>query len=83
MAPRLNVRRGTPVDAEIVARLFFALWPDGTLAEHREEAASILGLGSAKGIARPSRRRPSVPKGKGFGQFSDTGTAVLFGHPAG
>jgi Pirin C-terminal cupin domain len=37
------------------------------------------GLGSAKRIASPSRRRPSVPKGNGFGQSSDTGTAVLFG----
>jgi hypothetical protein len=40
----------------------------------------VEGLGSAKRIASRSKRRPSVPKRNGFGQSSDTGTAVLFGH---
>ena len=42
MAAHMHVRPGTPADAEIVARLFSTLWPDGPLAEHRQEAASIL-----------------------------------------
>ena len=51
--------------------------PESTAATRNPDAS--LGLGGAKGITRPSRRRPSVPKGNGFGQSSDTGTAVLFG----
>jgi hypothetical protein len=43
----------------------------------------VEGIGSAKRIASRSRRRPSVPKRNGFGQSSDTGTAVLFGSQAG
>jgi aminoglycoside 6'-N-acetyltransferase I len=43
MGAHIHVRLGTPADAEIVARLFLALWSDGALAEHRAEAASILG----------------------------------------
>lgn len=42
LAAPMHVRLGTPADTEIVARLFLALWPDGALAEHRTEAASIL-----------------------------------------
>jgi aminoglycoside 6'-N-acetyltransferase I len=42
MAAHMHVRLGSPADAEILARLFVALWPDGPLAEHRVEAASIL-----------------------------------------
>ncbi len=42
MVTGVHVRLGTPADADIVARLFLALWPDGVLAEHREEAALIL-----------------------------------------
>jgi aminoglycoside 6'-N-acetyltransferase I len=41
-AAHMHVRLGTPADAEIVARLFLALWPDGAPTEHRAEAASIL-----------------------------------------
>ncbi|HEX3343123.1 MAG TPA: GNAT family N-acetyltransferase [Polyangiaceae bacterium] len=37
-----NVRPGVPADLEAVARLFHALWPEGPLDEHRDEAASIL-----------------------------------------
>jgi aminoglycoside 6'-N-acetyltransferase I len=33
---------GSPVDLEVVSRFFFELWPDGPLAEHREEARAIL-----------------------------------------
>jgi aminoglycoside 6'-N-acetyltransferase I len=42
MAAHMHVRLGSPADAEIVAPLLLALWPDGTLAEHREEARAIL-----------------------------------------
>jgi aminoglycoside 6'-N-acetyltransferase I len=42
MAARVHIRLGTPADAEVVARLFLALWPDGTLGEHHAEAATIL-----------------------------------------
>ncbi|HLK38910.1 MAG TPA: GNAT family N-acetyltransferase [Polyangiaceae bacterium] len=42
MTPRVHVRLGAPADLEVVSRLFFALWPDGPLLEHREEAAAIL-----------------------------------------
>ena len=42
MTPRVEVRPGTPADLETISRLFFALWPDGPLAEHREEARAIL-----------------------------------------
>jgi aminoglycoside 6'-N-acetyltransferase I len=36
------VRTGTTSDAAVVAGQFFALWPDGSLAEHETEAAAIL-----------------------------------------
>jgi aminoglycoside 6'-N-acetyltransferase I len=36
------VRTGAPSDAGVVARQFFALWPDGSLTEHEAEAAAIL-----------------------------------------
>jgi aminoglycoside 6'-N-acetyltransferase I len=42
MTPRVQVRLGASADIDVVARLFFALWPDGPLAEHREEARAIL-----------------------------------------
>lgn len=38
----LVVRIGAPPDAGVVARQFFALWPDGSLAEHHAEAVAIL-----------------------------------------
>jgi len=38
----MHVRPGTPADADVVARQFLALWPDGTLDEHRAEAEGIL-----------------------------------------
>jgi aminoglycoside 6'-N-acetyltransferase I len=38
----VRVRLGGAADTEVVARMFFELWHEGTLAEHREEAASIL-----------------------------------------
>jgi aminoglycoside 6'-N-acetyltransferase I len=38
----LRVRPGVPADVGVVARQFFALWPDGSLAEHEAEAAAIL-----------------------------------------
>jgi aminoglycoside 6'-N-acetyltransferase I len=38
----LVVRAGGPSDVAVVARQFFALWPDGSLAEHEAEAAAIL-----------------------------------------
>jgi len=37
-----HVRIAGAADTEVVARMFFELWPDGTLAQHREEAALIL-----------------------------------------
>ena len=36
------IRLARATDADDVGRLFHALWPEGTLAEHRAEAASIL-----------------------------------------
>lgn len=36
------VREGRPSDLAAVARQFFALWPEGSLAEHESEAAAIL-----------------------------------------
>jgi aminoglycoside 6'-N-acetyltransferase I len=42
MTPHVQVRLGAPTDLEVVSRLFFALWPDGLLAEHQEEARAIL-----------------------------------------
>jgi aminoglycoside 6'-N-acetyltransferase I len=42
MTSRAQVRIGTSADLEIVSRLFRALWPDGSLAQHQEEAAAIL-----------------------------------------
>ncbi|HEX8789615.1 MAG TPA: GNAT family N-acetyltransferase [Polyangiaceae bacterium] len=38
----LVVRAGGPSDVAIVARQFFALWPDGPFAEHEAEATAIL-----------------------------------------
>ncbi len=40
--PPWLIRRGVSDDAEIVGRLFFALWPDGPVDEHRKEANAIL-----------------------------------------
>jgi aminoglycoside 6'-N-acetyltransferase I len=42
MTVPMHVRLGAPPDAEVVGRLFLALWPDGTLDEHRAEAALVL-----------------------------------------
>jgi aminoglycoside 6'-N-acetyltransferase I len=42
MTYRVQVRLGASTDLEVVSRLFFALWPDGLLAEHQEEARAIL-----------------------------------------
>lgn len=42
MTPRVHVRLGTSADLEAISGLFFALWPDGPLAEHQEEARAIL-----------------------------------------
>jgi aminoglycoside 6'-N-acetyltransferase I len=39
---RFRVRPGAPGDADPVARLFFALWPEAPFAEHRAEAVSRL-----------------------------------------
>lgn len=36
------VREGAAADLGVVAREFFALWPDGSLEEHEAEAAAIL-----------------------------------------
>src|SRR5580698_1031729 len=41
-AMTVHLRLGAPADAELVGRLFLALWSDGTLDEHRAEAALIL-----------------------------------------
>ena len=41
MTAHVHVRIGAPADTEMW-RLFLALWPDGTLDEHRAEAALIL-----------------------------------------
>lgn len=38
----VHVRMGGEPDTDVVAQMFFELWPDGGLAEHREEAALIL-----------------------------------------
>jgi aminoglycoside 6'-N-acetyltransferase I len=42
MTAPIQVRAGASADLEVVSRLFFALWPDGLLAEHQEEARAIL-----------------------------------------
>jgi aminoglycoside 6'-N-acetyltransferase I len=42
MGQEHQVRLATSADLEVVSRLFFALWPDGQLGEHREEARAIL-----------------------------------------
>jgi aminoglycoside 6'-N-acetyltransferase I len=42
VSPLLQVRPGVPSDVEVISRLFRALWPEGPLAEHREDAALIL-----------------------------------------
>jgi aminoglycoside 6'-N-acetyltransferase I len=42
MSPNAAVRPGVLADLEVVSRLFCALWPDGSLAEHQEEARAIL-----------------------------------------
>ena len=42
MTHRIQVRLGTAADLDVVSRLFFALWPDGRLAEYQEEARAIL-----------------------------------------
>jgi aminoglycoside 6'-N-acetyltransferase I len=36
------IRAGVPDDADVIGPLFVALWPDGSLDEHRAEAAAIL-----------------------------------------
>jgi aminoglycoside 6'-N-acetyltransferase I len=41
-SPTAHVRLGGAADTDVVARMFFELWPDAALAEHREEAALIL-----------------------------------------
>jgi aminoglycoside 6'-N-acetyltransferase I len=41
-SPPAHVRIGRAADTDIVARMFFELWPEGPLAEHQEEAALIL-----------------------------------------
>lgn len=38
----MKVRPATLADLDAVAARFFALWPDGTLEEHRAEAEKIL-----------------------------------------
>jgi aminoglycoside 6'-N-acetyltransferase I len=40
--PPAHVRIGGAADTDIVARMFFELWPEGPLAEHQAEAALIL-----------------------------------------
>jgi aminoglycoside 6'-N-acetyltransferase I len=42
VSAQVRVRLGTPADLEVVARFFVELWTDGSLAEHRAEALSIL-----------------------------------------
>jgi aminoglycoside 6'-N-acetyltransferase I len=42
MTAPVQVRLGASADLEVVSRLFFALWPEGPLAEHQEEARAIL-----------------------------------------
>jgi len=37
-----HVRLGGAADTDVVARMFFELWPLGSLAEHQEEVALIL-----------------------------------------
>jgi aminoglycoside 6'-N-acetyltransferase I len=46
MTAPFRVRRARPADLAKVARLFLALWPDGTLDEHAEDARLVL-AGSA------------------------------------
>jgi aminoglycoside 6'-N-acetyltransferase I len=41
-SPPAHVRIGGSADTDIVARMFFELWPEGSVGEHRAEAASIL-----------------------------------------
>jgi aminoglycoside 6'-N-acetyltransferase I len=38
----MHVRIGSAADTDVVARMFFELWPEGPLAEHHEEATLIL-----------------------------------------
>jgi aminoglycoside 6'-N-acetyltransferase I len=38
----VHVRPAVPADLEMVAVMFHALWPEGTLSEHRAEAEAIL-----------------------------------------
>ncbi|MGH7440967.1 MAG: GNAT family N-acetyltransferase [Polyangiaceae bacterium] len=42
MSPPLHIRLGAATDTEVVACMFFALWPDGTLDEHHAEASLVL-----------------------------------------
>jgi len=41
-SPPACVRLGVAADTDVVARMFFELWPEGSLADHREDAALIL-----------------------------------------
>jgi aminoglycoside 6'-N-acetyltransferase I len=42
VSPNAAVRLGVLADLDAVSRLFCALWPDGSRAEHQEEARAIL-----------------------------------------
>jgi aminoglycoside 6'-N-acetyltransferase I len=42
MSASIQVRLGVPADAEVLARQSLALWPEGSLAEHEEEARAVL-----------------------------------------
>ncbi len=42
MSGPASVRLARPTDVDAVADMFFALWPDGELADHRAEALAIL-----------------------------------------
>lgn len=42
MLERMRVRLALPSDVDAVARQFFALWPEGTLDEHRDDAEAIV-----------------------------------------
>ena len=41
-SPPAHIRLGGGAVTDVVARMFFELWPDAALTEHREEAALIL-----------------------------------------
>jgi aminoglycoside 6'-N-acetyltransferase I len=43
MSASILVRLGVPADVVALARQFHALWPEGSSAEHEEEARAILG----------------------------------------